>query len=139
MPKRGRPEQRCCPPAEVVHHQHKREREPIAHDREHQVAATDTGGDEPGGDVEQQQFAIEREPVGQGAVGHDKGPDGDRHPPREREPSVAGFADVQVKVGEGIIGLRQQQGLRPLYPAEQRGGPRLRVGLEEPGPAIGCY
>ena len=87
-------DQRCRPPAEVVHQQHEREREPIAHHCEHLVAATDAGGNEPGGDVKQQQFAIECEPVRQGSVGHHEGPGNDRHPPREREPTVAAIAGI---------------------------------------------
>jgi len=51
------------PAAEVIKQQHEREREPIAHDRENLLTTADARGDEPGGDVEQQKFAIEREPV----------------------------------------------------------------------------
>lgn len=85
MPKRSRSEQRCRPPTEVIHHQHQRERQPVAHDREHLLPATDAGRDEPGGDVEQQQFAIECEAAGQGSVNHNKCPDGDREPPDQRQ------------------------------------------------------
>jgi len=94
LPKRGRSEHCCRASTEVIEQQHERERKPIAHDREHPVAATDAGGDEPGGDVKQQQFAVECEPIGQRPVGHHKGPGSDRHPPREGEPAVAVIADI---------------------------------------------
>ena len=138
MPQRRRSEQCCRSPAEVIHQQHKRERQPVAHDREYLVSSTDAGGDEPGGDIEQQQFAIECEPVRQAPVDHDKGPDRDRHPPRERQPTLPGFAGVEVKVGDGF-GARQRHGLRQLWTVEQPGGHRLRVTLEESDPAISCY
>ena len=88
MPKGGRSDQRCRPSAEVVHQQHKREREPVTHHRAHLVAATDAGGNEPGRDVEQQQFAIECEPVSQSSVDHDQGPDGDCRPADQRQPTL---------------------------------------------------
>ena len=62
-PERVRSDQHRRPAAEVVQQQHEREREPIAHDRENLSTTADARGDEPGGDVEQQKFAIEREPV----------------------------------------------------------------------------
>jgi hypothetical protein len=138
MPQRRRSNQRCRSPAEVVHQQHKRERQPVAHDREYLVPSADAGGDQPGGDIEQQQFAIKCEPVRQRPVGHDKGPGSDRRPPRECQPALAGFAGVEVKVGDGY-GARQRHGLRQFWTAELPGGYRLRVTLEEPGPAISCY
>ena len=138
MPQRRRSHQRCRSPAEVIHQQHERERQPVAHDCEYLVPSTDAGGDEPGRDIEQQQFAIECEPVRQGPVGHDKGPGGDRHPPRERAPTLPGFAGVEVKVDDGF-GACQRHSLRQFWTPEQPGGYRLRVTLEEPDPAISCY
>jgi hypothetical protein len=85
MPKGRRSDERRRPSADVVDQQHKRERKPVAHHRPHLVAATDAGSNESGRDVEQQQFAIECEPVSQSSVGHDKGPDGDRRPPDQRQ------------------------------------------------------
>jgi hypothetical protein len=88
MPKGGRAEQRRRPSAEVIHHQYQSERQPIAHHRERLLPATDAGSDQPGGDVEQQQFAVESQPVGQGPVDHDKGPDSDRRPAGQRQPTL---------------------------------------------------
>jgi hypothetical protein len=138
MPQRRRSDQRCRSPAEVIHQQHKRERQPVAHDCVYLVPSTDTGGDEPGGDVEQQQFAVEGEPVGQSPVDHDKGPGGDRHPSRERQPTLPGLVGIEVEVDCGF-GARQRCGLWQFRPAEQPGGYRLRVTLEELDPAISCY
>ena len=138
MPQRRRSEQRCRSSAEVIYHQHKRERQPVANDREYLVPSTDAGGDEPGGDIEQQQFTIECQPVRQGPVDHDKSPGGDRHPPGEREPTLPGFAGVEVEVDHGF-GARQRHRLRQFWPAEQPGGYRVRVTLEAPDPAISCY
>jgi hypothetical protein len=75
LPQRRRADERCRSPADVIHQQHKRERQPVAQDREYLTPSTDAGGDKPGGDIKQQHFAIECEPVRQGPVGHDKGPD----------------------------------------------------------------
>jgi hypothetical protein len=138
LPKRGRSEHCCRAAAEVIERQHERKRKPIAHNPQHLVPATDAGGDEPGGDVEQQQFAVECEPVRQRPVGHHKGPGSDRHPPREREPSLAVIADIKVDVDERF-GVRQRHHRRPLHPAEQPSGCRLPVALEGPDSAIGCY
>jgi hypothetical protein len=88
MPEGARSDQCGRASAEVIHDQHQREREPVAHDCERLVPATDAGRNEPGRDVEQQQLAVEREPVGQGPVGHDKRPRGDRRPAGQRQPTL---------------------------------------------------
>jgi len=88
LPQGVRTDKRRRPSAQVVDHEYQRERQPIAHHREHLVPATDAGSGEPGGDVEQQQFPVESQPVGQGPVGHDQGPDGNRRPAGQRQAAL---------------------------------------------------
>ena len=88
MPQRARADERCRPSAEVIHHQYQRERQPIAHHRENLVPATDAGRNKPGNDVEQQQFPVESQPIGQGAVGHDNDPNRDRRPAGQHQPTL---------------------------------------------------
>ncbi len=75
--------------AEVVEHQHQSERQPVAHHREHFVPASDAGGDQTGGDVEQQQFAVEGQSVCHGAVDHHGGPRGDGDASCPGDPTLA--------------------------------------------------
>jgi hypothetical protein len=134
-PECRRPEQRRCPTAEVVEQQHKREREPIAQNPESLATTTDACGDQPSGDVEQQQFAIECQPVRQGPVGHHQCPGRDGHPPRKPEPTLAaGRADV-------VVGSRlsQRRSGRAFRTAQHPRRCRLHVPLEQSDPAISCY
>jgi hypothetical protein len=138
MPQGGRSQQCCRAPAEVIDHQDKGERKPVAHDGEDLVPSTDAGRDKSGGDIQQQQFAIEGQPVCQRSVGHDEGPDRHRHPPGKRQPTLPGFVGVEVKIGDGF-GARHRGEVRPFWPTEQPAGNRLWVGLEASDSAISCY
>jgi hypothetical protein len=75
--------------AEVVEHQHEGEWQPIAQHRKRLVAAADACGDQSGGDVEQQQFAVERQPIRRGSVNQHRRPDCDGRSPRPPEPTPA--------------------------------------------------
>lgn len=133
-PERGRAEHVRRTTAEVVEHQYERERQPIAHDGEHLVPAADARGNEPGSDVQQQQFAVERDPVRHGSVSHHQGPraDGEASCPGERN-----FAAGRIRL-VGEIGWRRRHGGRPAgATSPSRFG--LWVALEQSDPAIGCY
>jgi len=134
-PERRSSEQRCRPAAQVVKHQHEREREPIAQHPESFPTTTDARGDQPGGDVEQQQLAIESQPVRQAPVGHHQCPASHGHPPRKREPTITA-GGVYVVSG---FGVRQRRGGRACRTAQHPSRCGLRVTLEQPYPAIGCY
>ena len=75
--------------AEVIEHQHEGEWQPIAQHRERLAPAADACGDQPGGDVEQQQFAVERQTIRRGSVDQHRRPDCDGSSPRPREPTPA--------------------------------------------------
>ena len=75
--------------AEVVEHQHEGEWQPIAQHREHFVPAADARGDQSGSDVEQQEFAVERQSVRRGSVDHHRHPDRDGCSARPRQPTLA--------------------------------------------------
>ncbi len=116
-----------CAAAEVVKRQHQRERQPIADDSEHLVSATDARGNQPGGDVEQQQLTVERQPIGHASVDHHHSPGDDggaTHPP---EPTVSACRVVLRRGGR----------------RESRELPDGRVGLgvtlEQPDSSIGGY
>ncbi len=121
MPKCWRSEQCGRPPAEVIHQQHNREWEPIAHDRKNFVPATDASGDEPGGDVEQQQFAVECEPVSQSPVGHDEGPAGDRRPPDQRQPTLVRCPSVNLFGGPDRLDRHGMEVPGAMRPSERCG------------------
>ena len=122
LPERGGTEHVGRPAAEVIEHQHQGERQPVADHREHLVPLPDTGRDQAGRDVEQQQFAVEGQPVHRGPVGHDDSPAGDGDAPRPGEPMLA--------AGRG--GCRGR-------PARVRREAHLRVTLDQLVPAIGCH
>ena len=133
-PERGRAEHVSRTTTEVVEHQHECERQPIAHDGEHLVPAADARGDQPGSDVQQQQFAVERDPVRHGSVGHHQGPRADGDAPCPGEPN---FAAGRIRLVGGM-GWRRRHGGRPAgAAAPSRFG--LWVALEQSDPAIGCY
>jgi hypothetical protein len=121
LPKCWRSEQCGRPPAKVVHQQHNREWEPIAQDRKSCVPATDAGGDEPGSDVEQQQFAIECESVGQSPVDHDEGPDGDRRPPDQRQSTLPRCRSVNLLGGPYWLDRHGREVPGAMRPWERRG------------------
>ncbi len=103
VPQRRRAEQRCRSPAQVIEQQKKRERQPIADDCEYLATPTDARGDQPGGDVEQHQFAIEGEPLGHGSVDHDNSPGGDRQPARIGKPTATGLARRYVNAHDRVV------------------------------------
>jgi len=133
-PERGRAEHVSRTATEVVEHQHECERQPIAHDGEHLVPAADARGDEAGSDVQQQQFAVERDPVRHGSVGDHQGPRADGDTPCPGEPKLAAGRIRLV----GGMGLLRRHGGRPAGAASpSRFG--LWVALEQSDPAIGYY
>jgi len=133
-PERGRAEHVSRTATEVVEHQHECERQPIAHDGEHLVPAADARGDEAGSDVQQQQFAVERDPVRRGSVGDHQGPRADGDTPCPGEPKLAAGRIRLV----GGMGLLRRHGGRPAGAASpSRFG--LWVALEQSDPAIGYY
>lgn len=89
LPQSGRSHKSGRVAAEVVQQQKKRERQPIAHDGQSLAGTTDTCRDQPGGDVEQQQFAVEREPFRHRPVHHNGGPYRDCNASDEGEPPLA--------------------------------------------------
>jgi hypothetical protein len=133
-PERGRAEHVSRTATEVVEHQHECERQPIAHDGEHLVPAADARGDEPGSDVQQQQFAVECDPVRHGSVGDHQGPraDGEASCPGERH-----FAAGRIRRVGGMGWLRRHGGRPAGTASPSRFG--LWVALEQSDPAIGCY
>jgi hypothetical protein len=110
-PERRRAEQRRRAPAEVVQRQHQREGQPITHYDEHLAAPADARGDQPGGDVEQQQFAVERQSVRHAAVNHHQCPGRDRRPAPDREPTLA---TTRVDLVDGCR-LMQRYPRRPTH------------------------
>jgi hypothetical protein len=133
-PKRGRAEHVSRATTEVVEHQDECERQPVAHDGEHLVPAADARGDEPGSDIQQQQFAVERNPVGHGSVGDHQGPGTDRPAPRPGEPKLA---TGRIRRAGHMGWLRRHGGWPAGAAAPSRFG--LWVALEQSDPAIGCY
>jgi hypothetical protein len=77
LPQRWGPEHVGGTAAEVVEDQHEGEWQPVAQYREHFLSAADTRGDQSGGDVEQQQFPVERQAICRGPVDHHRRPDRD--------------------------------------------------------------
>ena len=133
-PERGRAEHVSRTTTEVVEHQHECERQPIAHDGDHLVPAADARGDQPGSDVQQQQFAVERNPVRHGSVGDHQSPRADGDAPCPGEPN---FAAGRIRLVGGMGWLRRHGGRPAGAAAPSRFG--LWVALEQPDPAIGCY
>ena len=89
MPQRGSPDQVRGPTAEVVDHQHQGERQPVSQHVQH-PPATDAGDRQAGADVEQQQFAVERDSGGGDPVGDDDGPHTDGDAPYHGEAPIPG-------------------------------------------------
>jgi hypothetical protein len=116
--------------AEVVEHQDQSERQPIAHHRKHFVSASDAGRDQPGGDVQQQQFTVEGQSVGDGAVDHHRGPRGDGDAARPDESTLAAGP---MRCGDRPGGVRRPAG------ASGPSRPGRGVGLERSNPAVGCH
>lgn len=131
LPEGRRTEHVGRPAAEVVEHQHQGERQPVADHREHLVPLPDAGRDQAGRDVEQQQFAVERQPVHRGPVDHDRSPAGDGDAPGPGEPMRAA----------GWVRLDDRWRWRAGWPAGVGASSRFGLGVtvERPDPAIGCY
>jgi hypothetical protein len=98
-PERGRAEHVSRTTTEVVEHQHECERQPIAHDSYHLVPAANARGNQPGRDVQQQQFAVERDPFRHGSIGDYQGPRADGEAPGPREPNSAAGRLGRVGMG----------------------------------------